>query len=116
MQTSMLGSILSNTLLVLGSSFLAAGFKFKESSFQQTAAQDNASLMMLACSTIIIPAAYHASKSSSSANLIFENSNRDLQGLLTISRGTAVVSSLFDAAFSFRLKDSIDLTFVLCSV
>jgi Ca2+:H+ antiporter len=35
----MLGSILSNILLVLGMSFFAGGLKFDESSFQVTAAQ-----------------------------------------------------------------------------
>ncbi|KAF5330500.1 hypothetical protein D9619_005406 [Psilocybe cf. subviscida] len=38
-QTSMLGSILSNILLVLGCSFLAAGYVRKESIFQVTPAQ-----------------------------------------------------------------------------
>jgi calcium/proton exchanger cax len=47
-QTSMLGSILSNLLLVLGCSFLAAGWKFKESNFQVTAAQASSSLLTLA--------------------------------------------------------------------
>merc|ERR1712093_902939 len=42
-QTSMLGSILSNLLLVLGCSFFAAGFKFSETQFQVTAAQASAS-------------------------------------------------------------------------
>lgn len=57
-QTSMLGSILSNILLVLGCSFIAAGCKFKESKFQATAAQASASLMLLSCIALVIPAAY----------------------------------------------------------
>ncbi|PLW08252.1 hypothetical protein PCASD_22127, partial [Puccinia coronata f. sp. avenae] len=60
-QTSMLGSILSNILLVLGCSFIAAGFKSKESRFQATAAQASASLMLLACIALVIPAAYFSS-------------------------------------------------------
>ncbi|KAJ8700514.1 hypothetical protein PTI98_003529 [Pleurotus ostreatus] len=46
-QTSMLGSILSNILLVLGCSFLAAGLNFSESSFQATAAQTSASVSFM---------------------------------------------------------------------
>jgi Ca2+/H+ antiporter len=38
-QTSMLGSILSNILLVLGSSFAAGGWKYHEETFQVTGAQ-----------------------------------------------------------------------------
>lgn len=93
-QTSMLGSILSNILLVLGCSFIAGGIKFKESTFQQTAAQASSSLMILACSTLIIPAAYHASRLEKPVTDLLSMSDRgeaDLQGLLTISRGTAIV-------------------------
>ena len=93
-QTSMLGSILSNILLVLGCSFIAGGIKFKESTFQQTAAQASSSLMILACSTLIIPAAYHASRLEKPVTDLLSMSDRgeaDLQGLLTISRGTATV-------------------------
>ncbi|KAE9398985.1 calcium/proton exchanger [Gymnopus androsaceus JB14] len=79
-QNSLLGSILSNILLVLGCSFLAAGFKYPESNFQVTAAQ--ASLMTLACITLIIPAAYNSVKSPHGSLI---------SGLLTISRGTAVL-------------------------
>jgi calcium/proton exchanger cax len=54
-QTSMLGSILSNLLLVLGCSFLAAGWKFKESNFQITAAQASSSLLTLAGIVCVLP-------------------------------------------------------------
>lgn len=92
----MLGSILSNILLVLGCSFLAAGYKFKESNFQVTAAQASSSLMVLGTSTLVIPAAYHASRlekpDGMSMDLLEGFKNKDLQGLLTLSRGTAIVS------------------------
>ncbi|KAJ7154287.1 Sodium/calcium exchanger protein-domain-containing protein [Mycena filopes] len=95
-QTSMLGSILSNLLLVLGCSFLAAGFKFKESNFQVTAAQASSSLMTLACITLVIPAAYH---STMLANV------DDQSGLLVISRGTALLLlGVYVAYLCFQLK------------
>lgn len=53
-QTSMLGSVLSNLLLVLGCSFWAAGKNFKEAQFRQTAAQTQSSVLMLAGATLII--------------------------------------------------------------
>lgn len=40
----MLGSILSNILLVLGCSFVAAGYKRSESKFKVTAAQASSSV------------------------------------------------------------------------
>ncbi|KAJ7811426.1 Sodium/calcium exchanger protein-domain-containing protein [Mycena olivaceomarginata] len=97
-QTSMLGSILSNLLLVLGCSFLAAGFKFKESNFQVTAAQASSSLMTLACITLVIPAAY---QSTLLANLASD----DQSGLLVISRGTALLLlGVYVAYLVFQLK------------
>lgn len=92
----MLGSILSNILLVLGCSFLAAGFKFKESNFQVTAAQASSSLMVLGTSTLVIPAAYHASKLERAPAALLEGlegfrDKSDFAGLLTLSRGTAIV-------------------------
>lgn len=53
-QTSMLGSVLSNLLLVLGCSFWAAGKNFKEAKFRATAAQTNCSILMLSGATLII--------------------------------------------------------------
>ncbi|GAA5931686.1 uncharacterized protein JCM15063_001538 [Sporobolomyces koalae] len=102
-QTSLLGSILSNLLLVLGCSFLAGGVKFKEQKFQMTAAQASSSLMVLGCSTLIIPAAFHASQldgslsrdgSTSGAMTILDEAakkGKDLAQLLTLSRGTAII-------------------------
>ncbi|KAF6763908.1 Sodium/calcium exchanger protein-domain-containing protein [Ephemerocybe angulata] len=82
-QTSMLGSILSNILLVLGCSFLAAGTVRAESIFQVTAAQASSSLMTLACITLVIPAAYNSTMSR-----VHQSADR---GLLLISRGTAIM-------------------------
>lgn len=50
----MLGSVLSNLLLVLGMSFWAAGKNFKQAKFQVTAAQTNSGILMLAGATLII--------------------------------------------------------------
>ncbi|KAG6889828.1 hypothetical protein C0995_014305 [Termitomyces sp. Mi166 len=98
-QTSMLGSILSNILLVLGCSFIAAGFKFKESKFEATGAQASASFMTLACITLVIPAAYHSTQSKNGKGFSAE------AGLLAISRGTAVLLlGVYFAYIVFQLK------------
>ncbi|KAJ3980133.1 Sodium/calcium exchanger protein-domain-containing protein [Lentinula detonsa] len=129
-QNSLLGSILSNILLVLGCSFLAAGIKFQESNFQVTAAQASSSLMTLACITLIIPAAYNSVKSpvgsllasplstdSSVIGNIFSESifltpyvltvadPERWNGLLIISRGTAILLlGVYVAYLYFQLK------------
>ncbi|GHJ90039.1 hypothetical protein NliqN6_6441 [Naganishia liquefaciens] len=108
-QTSMLGSILSNLLLVLGCSFAAGGFVYSESQFRQTAAQTSASLMTLSCITLVIPAAYHSTylrrdskdgADSQLAQLLTGTENPEhapnpkddsLNGLLKLSRGTSII-------------------------
>ncbi|GAA6001165.1 hypothetical protein JCM10207_007440 [Rhodosporidiobolus poonsookiae] len=108
-QTSLLGSILSNLLLVLGCSFLAGGVKFSEQTFQQTAAQASSSLMVLAVATLVIPAAYHASQLDGSLDTgkgvlgAIEDlgKNKDLDGLLKLSRGTAIILLFCYAAYLF---------------
>ncbi|EIN07147.1 calcium/proton exchanger [Punctularia strigosozonata HHB-11173 SS5] len=101
-QTSMLGSILSNLLLVLGCSFFAGGLKYSESNFQVTAAQASASLMTLACITLVIPAAYHMSKPAEDN---ITNVLASERGLLIISRGTALLLLLIYIAYLvFQLK------------
>ncbi|KAG0325413.1 hypothetical protein BGZ99_000660 [Dissophora globulifera] len=59
-QASVLGSVLSNLLLVLGCCFIFGGIKFKAQTFNQTAAQTSASLLSLSCLSLLIPAAFHA--------------------------------------------------------
>ncbi|KAL1709697.1 Sodium/calcium exchanger protein-domain-containing protein [Schizophyllum commune] len=103
-QTSMLGSILSNILLVLGCTFLAAGFKWPESNFQVTAAQASSSLMTLAGITLVIPAAYHSVKSQSGLDSETQN------GILIISRGTAILLlGVYVAYLYFQLKSHAHL-------
>ncbi|PFH54170.1 hypothetical protein AMATHDRAFT_78489 [Amanita thiersii Skay4041] len=96
-QTSMLGSVLSNLLLVLGCSFVAAGAYYQESCFSQTAAQASSSLMTLACITLIIPAAYYSVQGGGDTSA--------QPGLLVISRGTAIfLLCIYVAYLWFQLK------------
>lgn len=94
-QTSMLGSILSNILLVLGCSFLAGGFYHTEGSFNLTGAQASASLMTLSCITLVIPAAYASTTKSGLSELPCDipddKGGCPSPGLLAISRGTAML-------------------------
>ncbi|GMK59950.1 hypothetical protein CspeluHIS016_0901670 [Cutaneotrichosporon spelunceum] len=95
-QNSLLGSVLSNLLLVLGMSFFASGFYFYESTFQVTAAQASSSLLTLSCITLIIPAAYHASEGKgdlASGWLFNAASDPDAPSdkLLILSRGTSIM-------------------------
>lgn len=54
-QLSLLGSILSNLLLVLGCSFLCGGLKYKEQVFLVDGVRANTSLLMLGMITLLLP-------------------------------------------------------------
>jgi Ca2+:H+ antiporter len=57
-QTSLIGSMLSNLLLVLGMCFFFGGFHRLEQFFNETVAQTAASLLALSVGSLIIPTAY----------------------------------------------------------
>ena len=76
-QASLLGSVLGNLLLVLGAAILAGGCRYKEQSFNQTAAGTNASLLTLATIGMILPA-------------VFNSVENDAEKLLTMSHFTAI--------------------------
>lgn len=86
-QTSMLGLLLSNLLLVLGMSFFAGGLKYHEQGFLVTAAQTGTSLVTLACLTSAIPAAYYSSRQHMSEPL-------PVEGALSVLMGTERLSSI----------------------
>jgi Ca2+:H+ antiporter len=102
-QASMLGSIISNLLLVLGMCFVAGGFYHKEQSFNQTAAQTSSSLMALACIGLIIPASFNFAIADA------EKHERDDE-LLNLSHGTAIVLlTIYVLYLFFQLKTHADL-------
>ncbi|KAG2146897.1 calcium proton exchanger [Suillus bovinus] len=104
-QTSMLGSILSNILLVLGCSFLAGGLYHEEGIFNGTGAQASASLMTLSCITLVIPAAYASTTDAGAQNNCDDASECPTAGLLLISRGTAMLLlGVYCAYLCFQLK------------
>lgn len=61
MQSSLIGSILSNILLVLGMCFFAGGVRYAEQTVKSTAAQLNSSLLLIAVIAVLIPSAFHNS-------------------------------------------------------
>lgn len=78
-QASMMGSILSNILLVLGCSFFFGGLGRVQQRFNLTVAQTMAALMALATSSLLIPAAFNAAHPD------------NFESVLALSRGTSVV-------------------------
>lgn len=93
-QSSLLGGLLSNLLLVLGMAFIVGGFRFPQQEFQPMAAQLNSSLMTVSVISLLVPAAFH------------EYLGDRLGGeegplLLQLSRGSAIVLILIYIAYLF---------------
>ncbi|KAF2723788.1 Calcium/proton exchanger [Polychaeton citri CBS 116435] len=96
-QTSLVGSMLSNLLLVLGMCFFFGGLRRKEQFFNITVAQTAASLLSLAVGSLIIPTAFR----------IF---SPDDKGVAPTSRGTAVMLLVvYGCYLLFQLKTHIDM-------
>jgi len=96
-QASMLGSILSNILLVLGCCFIAGGYNRLEQTFNTTVASTMSSLMAVASASLIIPATLYAalSKSKSSTD----------DNILILSHGTAIILLILYCLYLyFQLK------------
>ena len=101
-QSSMLGSILSNTLLVLGCCFVAGGVTHREQSFNSTVASTMSSLMAVASASLIIPATLYAALSHSKSS--------SLDNILILSHGTAIILLILYVLYLvFQLKTHADM-------
>ena len=103
-QSSMLGSILSNMLLVLGCCFLAGGIRFHQQKFNETVASTMSSLMAVASASLIIPSTLYAVMSGSSGK-----TEKD-DNILILSHGTAIILLILYVLYLiFQLKTHTDL-------
>ncbi|KAK0500355.1 Sodium/calcium exchanger protein-domain-containing protein [Armillaria luteobubalina] len=59
LQSTLVGSMLSKLLLVLGMCFFAGGLRFTEQVFDPTANQIHSSLLSISVGAVLLPAAYH---------------------------------------------------------
>ncbi|KAH8928154.1 calcium/proton exchanger [Atractiella rhizophila] len=84
-QSSLLGSILSNILLVLGCCLFLGGARFSELYFKVGAAQLNGTILFMAVTSVLIPFGFHA---AFDASIMDETEKPDL---LKISRGTSII-------------------------
>jgi len=93
-QGSLLGSVLSNLLLVLGMSFLMGGYYYPTQKFNKSGAGANTTLLMLACFAMVVPAIF-----------VINFPNEEHGSALAISHTTAVILGLMYVLFLvFQLK------------
>ncbi|OLN97406.1 Vacuolar calcium ion transporter 1 [Colletotrichum chlorophyti] len=89
-QTSLIGSILSNLLLVMGFCFFFGGLRRSEQYFNTTVAQTAASLLALAVASVIVPTVFD--KNDGTDNRVH---------VAALSRGTAVILLIIYASYLF---------------
>lgn len=104
-QASMLGSILSNLLLVLGCCFIAGGITRVQQTFNQTVAQTMSSLMALATAGLLIPAAFHATLPAPKSKHGFPEPGSSDSLILSLSRGVSIILlTVYILYLIFQLK------------
>ncbi|KAF2199120.1 calcium/proton exchanger [Delitschia confertaspora ATCC 74209] len=101
-KTSLIGSMLSNLLLVMGMAFFLGGITRLEQYFNVTVAQTAASLLALCIGSLIIPTVFHSMLSAQENNTGQRNQE--------LSHGTAVILLLVYASYLvFQLKSHAEM-------
>ncbi|KAJ6513224.1 Sodium/calcium exchanger protein-domain-containing protein [Mycena sanguinolenta] len=96
-QSSLIGSMLSKLLLVLGLCLFAGGVRFSEQDFDYTATQLHSSLLSLSVGAVLLPAAYHFALSHNSDIA----SPLQWQNILHMSHGVSVVLLFIYGSYLF---------------
>ncbi|KAF5367396.1 hypothetical protein D9758_003773 [Tetrapyrgos nigripes] len=93
-QSSLVGSILSNLLLVLGMCFFAGGVRFSEQGFGAVATQLNSSLLTISVIAVLLPAAFHF-------NVTTDSDSDETQDILKMSHGVALILLFIYGSYLF---------------
>ncbi|WRT63738.1 calcium/proton exchanger [Kwoniella shivajii] len=108
-QASMVGSILSNVLLVLGMSYFAGGLRFHEQLYTIIGAQMHISLLGISLLAIVLPAAYHSAYPNvtnvvSNTRAGNQPEGEELENLLKMSRGLSfILLAVYGMFLTFQL-------------
>lgn len=103
-QASMLGSLLSNLLLVLGFCFVFGGYNRIQQKFNQTAAQTMSSLLAISSASLLIPAAFRATLPTGHADKLVD------EKILSLSRSTSFILLVIYVLFIiFQLGTHADI-------
>ncbi|KAI9457564.1 calcium proton exchanger [Boletus coccyginus] len=96
-QASLIGSILSNLLLVLGMCFFAGGLRFSEQGFGLIAAQMNSSLLTISVIAVLLPGAFIMALSESSG---FDQTSVE-KSILDMSHGVSIILLFIYVSYLF---------------
>lgn len=91
-QSSLIGSMLSKLLLILGMCFFAGGMRFTAQDFDATATQIHSSLLSLSVGAVLLPAAFHFTLSDRTPGESIKTTiEEQKQDILRMSHGVSVV-------------------------
>ncbi|KAI9668043.1 MAG: hypothetical protein M1821_000863 [Bathelium mastoideum] len=103
-QTSLIGSMLSNLLLVMGMCFFFGGWGRQEQYFNITVAQTAASLLALAVGSLLVPTVFDQ------ASFAGTDLNTNSPQVAKISRGTSIILLVVYACYLFfQLKTHVEM-------
>jgi Ca2+:H+ antiporter len=108
-KASLVGSVIGNSLLVLGASMLVGGWKNARQTFNRTAAHTQAGMLLLAAAALVLPAVFQIVHGGGLPTVSEERHNfsSDLENL---SLGVAIVLMLsYAAGLWFSLRTHRDL-------
>ena len=93
-KASIAGAIVTNTLFMLGASFLLGGLKHHVQEFNRVSARLQASLLFLATIALLIPSALSASRTPAAGAAFTQQLSVGLSVLLIVAYGLGMVFSL----------------------
>ncbi|KAK1776088.1 Sodium/calcium exchanger protein-domain-containing protein [Copromyces sp. CBS 386.78] len=100
-QTSLIGSILSNLLLVMGMCFFCGGLNRREQFFNTTVAQTAASLLALAVGSVIVPTVFDMAIEDMPSGINYDRVGKVAQ----LSRGVSIILLfVYGGYLLFQLK------------
>jgi Ca2+:H+ antiporter len=108
-KASLVGSVIGNSLLVLGASMLAGGWNRDRQTFNRTAAHTQAGMLLLAAAALVLPAVFQLIHNGSLPNVseLSHNYGSDVEGL---SLGVAIILIFsYVAGLWFSLRTHRDL-------
>ncbi|KAK2811508.1 hypothetical protein FQN50_002131 [Emmonsiellopsis sp. PD_5] len=95
-QASLIGSILVNLLLILGTAILIGGIKYREQTYNNAATEISTSLLCLSAFSLLIPTVFHE---------VFKNAASADRAVLTLSRASSVILlGVYPLYLVFQLK------------
>src|ERR1700747_3710792 len=84
-KASITGSIIGNVLLVMGASILAGGVKFREQSFNKTAARTSTTTLTLATVALAIPTVFHVTAGGGWSHATQQKVSLAIAGVLVVT-------------------------------